>query len=556
MTTLQSPLQRLQHLIKLEHEDISTLITYGVGIGLMSLATPVAVQALVNSIAFGALFQPLLVLTLVLLVLVAFSNTLAALQFYVVEMLQRRLFVRLFGESVLRMQQARIAIRDVHYLPELANRFLDVITLQKTAAVMLLETLGYVLQTVIGMALLAFYHPMLLAFDLFLIVILALILFVMGKNGVTTAIDQSKAKYAAQAWLENIAANPVLGRSASGSAFLSSQTERIADNYLEACARHFRILARQNIGALALHALANTLLLGMGGWMVIERQLSLGQLIAAELVVSAMIYGLTRLGKTLDNFYELLTSVDKIGHLLDIPQEGSQGATPLNEDRPYQLDVYGVSLPESPQLDAVRGVDLHLAPGGKLALSGGASRGSLLDMLYGLRAPSAGYVCLDNHDLRDLNLGVLRDSVSLVRDAEQIEASILDNLRLGRELELQALQQVLAQVGLQDIIAALPHGLNSRLSVHGAPLTAEQSLRLTLARAMAGRPRLLLLDGVLDRIDQRILPTLLDTLLAADAPWTLIVSSHHPEVIARCHRHGRIEHGKWLEITAPGEGES
>ncbi len=556
MTTLQSPLQRLQHLIKLEQEDIGTLITYGAGIGLMSLATPVAVQALVNTIAFGALFQPLLVLTLVLLVLVAFSNTLAALQFYVVEMLQRRLFVRLFGESALRLQQARIAVRDVHYLPELANRFLDVVTLQKTAAVMLLETLGYVLQTVIGMALLAFYHPMLLAFDLFLIAMLALILFVMGKNGVTTAIDQSKAKYAAQAWLENIAANPVLGRSASGSAFLSTQTDRIADNYLEACARHFRILARQNIGALALHALANTLLLGMGGWMVIEHQLSLGQLIAAELVVSAMIYGLTRLGKTLDNFYELLTSVDKIGHLLDIPQEGSQGATPQSGDSPYQLDVYGVSLPESPQLDAVRGVDLHLAPGGKLVISGGASRGSLLDMLYGLRAPSAGYVCLDNHDLRDLNLGVLRDTVSLVRDAEQIEASILDNLRLGRELELQALRQVLAQVGLQDIIAALPDGLNSRLSVNGAPLTAEQSLRLTLARAMAGRPRLLLLDGVLDRIDQRILLALLDALLAADAPWTLIVNSHHPEVIARCHRRARIEHGKWLEITAPGEGES
>lgn len=556
MSAQHDPLHRLRQLISLEREDISTLIAYGVGIGLMSLATPVAVQTLVNTIAFGALLQPLFVLTLVLLVLVGFSNTLAALQFYVVEMLQRRLFVRLFGETALRLQQARAAMRDTHYLPELSNRFLDVVILQKTAAVLLLETLGYVLQTVIGMVLLAFYHPLLLAFDLFLIAMLAVILFVMGKNGVTTAIAQSKAKYAAQAWLENIAVNPVLGKPASGRAFLNAQTERIAHDYLDACARHFRILARQNIGALVLHALANTLLLGLGGWMVIEHQLSLGQLIAAELVVSAMIYGLTRLGKTLDNFYELLASVDKIEHLLDIPQEHNTGATLPHHRQPYQVDIYDVSLPESPHLDSLRGLNLHLAGGEKLVICAGADRGSLLDLLFGLRAPSTGYVCLDQHDLRDLNLGVLRDSISLVRDAEQIEASILDNLRLGRDLELQALRQVIAQVGLLDTIATLPEGLNSQLCVSGAPLTAEQALRLTLARAMAGRPRLLLLDAVLDRIDQRVLPTLLDALLAADAPWTLIVTSHQPHVIDRFHRRARIENRNWIEATLDDDGKS
>ena len=151
--------------------------------------------------------------------------------------------------------------------------------------------------------------------------------------------------------------------------------------------------------------------------------------------------------------------------------------------------------------------------------------------------------------MRDLNLGMLRDNISLVRDTEIVEASILDNLCLGRELELLALRQVLVQVGLLDTIAALPAGLNSRLCVSGAPLTTEQSLRLTLARAIVGRPRLLLLDGVLDRIDQRILPTLLDSLLAADAPWTLIVTSHDSLVIARCQRHARIESGILIETT-------
>lgn len=260
MASTHNPFERLKLLINIEHHDIKTLLAYGIGIGLMSLATPVAVQALVNTISFGALLQPLIVLTLILFVLVGFSNFLVGLQFYVIDMLQRRLFVRLFGEAAFNLQQASYSLRDKQHLPELANRFLEVVTLQKTTAVLLMETLGYMLQTIIGMVLLAFYHPLLLVFDLFLIAAIVFIIFVFGKNGIKTAIDQSKAKYDALAWLENLAANPMLGKTEQGQAFLSQQTNAIALNYLDASAKYFRILLRQNTGALILHTLANTLL--------------------------------------------------------------------------------------------------------------------------------------------------------------------------------------------------------------------------------------------------------------------------------------------------------
>ncbi|WP_087145403.1 ABC transporter transmembrane domain-containing protein, partial [Crenothrix polyspora] len=411
MTSTHNPLDRLKLLISIEQHDIKTLLAYGIGIGLMSLATPVAVQALVNTISFGALFQPLLVLTLILFVLVAFSNFLVGLQFYVIDMLQRRLFVRLFGEAAYNLQQASYSLRDKQHLPELANRFLDVVTLQKTAAVLLMETLGYFLQTIIGMVLLAFYHPLLLAFDLFLITAIVFILFVLGKNGINAAIEQSKAKYDALAWLENLAANPILGKTEQGQAFLRQQTNGIALNYLDASAKHFRILSRQNTGALILHTLANTLLLGMGGWMVIDRQLSLGQLIAAELVVNAMIYGLTRLGKTLDNFYEMVASADKINYLLELPQDSVTGITPQSKDSPYQVNVVDLSLPLNTDYDALIGFNLHLASGEQLVITEGADKSSLFDTLYGLRSPLTGHVSLDQQDLRDLNLRQLRKGV-------------------------------------------------------------------------------------------------------------------------------------------------
>lgn len=543
------PLQRLQHLIHLERQDIGTLLAYGVGIGLLSLATPIAVQALVNTIAFGALLQPLLVLTLILLILMSCSNSLVALQFYVVEMLQRRLFVRLFGETANRLLHATIKVRDKQYLPELANRFFDVVSLQKSVASLLLETLGYLLQTLIGMLLLAFYHPMLLAFDLFLIAALYLIMFVMGKQGITTAIEQSRAKYAVAAWLESIAANPLIGKSRQGQDFVQARSRRIAQDYLAACINHFRILSRQNIGALVLHTLANTALLAMGGWMVIERQLSLGQLIAAELVVNAMIYGLTRLGKTLDNFYELVASLDKIGYLLDLPQELDQGVAPASATRAYRIDVQQLSVASGPQTDLLQSINLQLAAGDSLAISEGADRGTLLDVLFGLRSCSSGYVTVDQHDLRDLSLGLLRDSISLVRYAEVLDVTIADNISVGRDLPVTEIRMALEQVALLDAVSALPEGLNTRLCSHGEPLVADQQLRLTLARAIAGRPRLLLIDKALDRIDSCYRESILDVLLAAEACWTLIVISHDLRVIGRCKRHARIRNGQFEEIA-------
>ena len=542
------PLERLQELVHIEREDIGTLIAYGIGIGLMSLATPVAVQALVNTIAFGALMQPLVVLTLILLVLLSFSNTLVALQFYVVEMLQRRLFVRFFGEAANRLQRVTLASRDQQYLPELANRFFDVVTLQKSAATLLLETLGYILQTLIGMILLAFYHPMLLAFDLFLIAALYFILFVMGRGAIPTVIEQSKAKYAAAAWLENIAANPLLGKSQLGDDFIRHQTERVAKDYLGACVNHFRILSRQNIGALALHTLANTALLGMGGWMVIERQLSLGQLIAAELVVNAMVYGLTRLGKTLDNYYELLASIDKISYLLDLPQEIDKGAAPKPGTQPLKVEIKQLCMLEGFQLDNIKNLDLELQPGTRLALSHGADRGTLLELLYGLRLPSAGRIRLDEQDLRDLSLGALRDQIALVHQAEVMDAAIVDNVAAGRSLELSEIRAALDKVGLLDEVSTLPDGLNTNLCAHGVPLSPEQCLRLTLARAIAARPRLLLIDRLLDSIDEQWLPRILQVLFD-DAPWTLIVVSHDARVIERCDRHAHIRNGglQWVD---------
>lgn len=222
----------LRRLLSLESKDIWAVVAFSIGAGLMALATPVAVQSLVNTIAFGMLLQPLVVLVLILLGCLTLNNVLIGFQIYVVEMMQRRIFVRLVGDIAGRLRKASLEAFDNGNAPELVNRFFDVITVQKSGANLLLDGLAYGLQTLIGMLLLAFYHPILLAFDLLLVLSILFIFFILGKRGVETAIEESRCKYAVAGWLEDLARNATLVKWANGQRFVAETTDRLARDYL------------------------------------------------------------------------------------------------------------------------------------------------------------------------------------------------------------------------------------------------------------------------------------------------------------------------------------
>jgi ABC-type bacteriocin/lantibiotic exporter with double-glycine peptidase domain len=208
---------------------------------------------------------------------------------------------------------------------------------------------------------------------------------------------------------------------------------------------------------------------------------------------------------------------------------------------------------KGPQIDQINQLDLTLAAGENLVISEGAERGTLLDILYGLRSYQAGNIYFNSDDLRDLNLGALRDNVSLVREAEILNLSIADNVSIGRDLGLNQIRTALKQVGLLELISSLADGLQTPLSSNGEPLNSEQQLRLTLARAIAGSPKLLMIDKTLDHIDRRFLPSILEVLLAPDANWTLIIISQQADVIERCQRHAGIVNGQLQPIIADSE---
>ncbi len=545
----RTPFSRIQSLLTAERRTLWVAAIYSAVIGLFSLVVPIAVQLLVNTIAFGSLLQPLVVLMLVVFVALGFSTALNALRTGVVEIIQRSIFARVATDVTWRLLRVRAEAFDRYHGPELVNRFFDTVTVQKSAALLLIDGLSIVMQTAIGMILLAVYHPFLLAFDVFLVAAMLFIVFVLGRGAVTTAIKESKAKYALEAWLEQIAAHLATFKSAGAPAFAAERSRRLLEDYLEYRSKHFKILVRQVFGSFALQATASSALLGIGGFLVIDRQLTLGQLVASELVVTLMMSAFTKFGKQLEVYYDLSAAIDKLGDLIDLPLERSGGEATLTGAGPLGIEMRDVRVlyPDGtrPAL-AVR--EWTVAPGEHVGVTGpnGSGKSTLADLLFGLRAATAGAVRLDGTDIRDLPLSTLRTAVGMVRGVELFPGTVLDNVRLGRpDVSLNDVTAALSAVGLLDELIRLPEGLDTTLNPHGRPLSYRQACRLMIARAVVARPRLLVIDGTLDTIDHPDEQARLDAVVfAADAPWTVICISERPDVLAHCARVVRLDAGE------------
>ena len=535
------PYARLRALLDGERRTLWVAVIYSVVIALLALVVPIAVQSLVNTIAFGSVLQPLVVLTLFVFVALGFSTVMNALRAGVVEVIQRSIFARVATDVTWRLLRVRVSAFDRYHGPELVNRFFDTVTIQKSAALLLIDGLSILMQTVIGMLLLALYHPWLLAFDVLLVVAMAVIIFVLGRGALATSINESKVKYALVAWLEQLAANLVTFKSAGGAEYAMERSHRLLEEYLSYRAKHFRILIRQIVGSFALQAVASSALLGIGGWLVISRQLTLGQLVASELIVAGMLSAFTKFGKQLEVFYDLCAAIDKLGVLVDLPLERTGGVVESPTRGPIELTLRDLRVHYEDSPRAALAVRLWDIPAGaRVGVTGpnGAGKSTLADVLFGLREQATGSLRVDGIDLRSLPLRSLRRDVALVRAVELFPGTVLENLRLGREdLSYTDITRALEDVGLLEELLAMPDGLDTELHPHGRPLSYRQACRLMIARAIAGRPRLIIVDGALDQIDRREDDQRLTSVLfAPDAPWTLVCITDRPDLLAQCTR--------------------
>ncbi|MEM1061169.1 MAG: ABC transporter ATP-binding protein [Planctomycetota bacterium] len=405
-------------------------------------------------------------------------------------------------------------------------------------ASLLLDALTLAVTALVGMAVLAFYHPFLLGYDIALLIAIGLTLTVVGRGAVNSAIKESKAKYRTAAWLEELARLSGTFRQFGGPNLAMRNADRIAGDYLTYRGKHFGILLRQIVTMLLLQAVASTVLLGLGGALVIRGQLNLGQLVAAELIVALVVGAFAKLTKHVEAFYDLLAGVDKLGVLLDLPRDQCAGVeSPGEVGEPIAIAardlVYG-----APDHPLPRHTDFEIAAGERVALVGpsGSGKSMLCEVLAGQRARLGGQLTIDDFAPEELRPAARASRIAYVRGNEVFAATVAENIACGRpDVTNAVVRDVLTKVGLLDAVLAAG-GLETALTAEGHPLTDAQCRRLSLARAIAGRPGLIIVDGLLDGFADDEIEMLVDVLTDREAPWTLIVVTGRAAIRDACDR--------------------
>lgn len=473
---------------------------YGIGISLLSLATPISVQMLINTIANTALTAPLVVLSFTLFGLLLISSLLYALRVHLMELFARRFYARMVAEISLISVYAQNPFFGDAKKSALFNRYFDVIYVQTALPILLIGGFTTLLQIATGFVLVSLYHPYFLGFTLVMIALIWVVWISWGARALRTGVDVSHAKHKTANWLQSIGGSNGFFKSQRRIDYALDKTDDHTRAYITDRKRHFRHVFAQTVAFLVMYAAASAALLGLGGWLVIQNELTLGQLVAAELVLSAAFAGVAQLGSYLGYFYDLFAAVEEISHFYDVEQEQPKGADPF--DGPdHTIAMRGVG--GKARHEEVR-FDLEI-PSGAIIMAAASQHGvqRLFTNILKLHdLPQGGFATLGGVDIKAIEAHHLRKNVHVLDRPTIVEMTIREYLALScPETAPQRMIAALETVGIADTVATLPKGLDTPLASTGYPLSAVELQQLKLANALLERPRILVLSRLFDLLD-------------------------------------------------------
>ncbi len=486
-------------------------VVYGIGISLLSLATPISVQMLVNSIVNTGLATPLIVLSVTLFCLLMLAGLLNGLRIHLVDVFGRRFYARMVAEIALRSIYALNPYFDDHNTGPLFNRYFDIVVVMKRIPYLLVGGFSILLQAAVGFALVSLYHPAFLAFNLVVILLIWATWLIWGRAAIRSAMTLSHKKHATAAWLEGLGSSNGFFKTQRHIKSALEGTDKVTADYMAVHVTHFRQHFAQTIAFLSIYALASASLLGLGGWLVIQGELTIGQLVAAELVLSVVFYGMSQLGTYMTYFYDLCAAIEELSLFYEIEQEDFSG---VDEQLEGTSELAFVET-----RGRTRGIETtfnFVLPAGSrvLALTTNHSlQRMFINFMKRQDAPLSGYITVGGQDTRSLQAHALRHEVIVLDRPTVIEMSIREYLRLSAEdVTSQAVLQALEDVDMSNCVAKLKDGLDTRMAVTGWPLSITETMRLKLAAAIIAKPRILVVGPLYDVLPAATLHRALDSL--------------------------------------------
>ena len=546
-----TPWRRLIGLLELDKRDVKQLFYYAVFAGIIALTLPLGIQAIVNLIQGAQVSTSWIVLVVLVTVGVGFQGVLQLMQIRIMENIQQKIFTRSSFEFAYRFPKIKIGELRNYYPPELANRFFDTLTVQKGLSKILIDFPAALLQIIFGLILLSFYHPFFIIYGFMLVLLVYLLFKFTAQKGLETSLKESKSKYKVAHWIQEVARSIISFKLSGSTQLAMSRNDVLTADYLEARENHFRVLLLQFIQMIGFKVLVTAGLLIIGGLLVLNQQMNIGQFVASEIIILLVISSVEKLITGLDSFYDVLTSLEKIGQVVDKELESGTGEDPFINKQEIDIELEDVkySTPEGKKI--LNGISFKIASKDRILLKGasGSGKTTLLKLLSGLIEPTDGAFYVNDISVKGIMPNSYRANVGMVLpDQTPFEGTILDNIIFGsKSISQEKLHNVLKNVGLLDFIKEQPNGLKTFLYPEGQQIPYAISKRIVLARAIINNPKLLILIDPLEYFESKEAERIIKYLTSFDHNWAVIINSRNPLWIENCNRVLKLENGK---ITA------
>ncbi|MBL0134375.1 MAG: ATP-binding cassette domain-containing protein [Chitinophagaceae bacterium] len=541
-------IKRILDILRFEKKEISAIYFYAIFSGLVQLSLPLGIQSIISFVVGGAISTSLVLLIIFVVAGVFITGLLQVNQMKIIEKIQQQLFVRYSFLYSYNLPKLNLSSVDRYYLPELVNRFFDTVSLQKSLAKLMLDIPLATIQILFGLILLSFYHPVFIFFGISLLLIVFLILRFTSNKGLETSIEESNYKYQVAGWLQEMARVISSFKFSSSSNLHLYKTDEQVNGYLKARTSHFKILLLQYWSLIAFKVLITAAMLIVGTFLLLDQQLNIGQFIAAEIVIITVMSAVEKLVNNLDKVYDVLTSVEKLGHLTDKPLEESGDYIPETDtSMGMRLQVNNLNFGYDKNRNVLQNLSFEVKAGEKICISGnyGSGKSTLLKVLTGTYQPYEGVITFDGISLPNYNKELLRLQTGILFDSLDIfEGTLLENITMGREdISVKYVMEMAARVGLKDFIESLPEGFALQLHPTGKRLPGKIVTKILLLRALVGKPRLLLLEEPFLGLEEKYVQQVQDLLIKDLKTTTVIVVTNDKSFAVKCDKVVVLENG-------------
>ncbi len=527
-----SPVDRFWRLISQDKKEIRNVYLLSIFNGLVNLSLPLGIQAIISFIQSGQITTSWIVLLVLVVLGIAITGVLQVYQLKITENLQQRIFTRAAFEFSFRIPRIKMEAMYKKHGPELMNRFFDTITVQKGLPKILIDFSTSALQIIFGLILLSFYHPFFIFFGVILFLVVLIIFRFTAQRGLATSIDESTYKYKMAYWLEEVARTATSFKLSGKTDLQLNRTNEYVKQYLNFRDKHFKILVQQYSLMIMFKVIIGAGLLGIGGYLVIEQLMNIGQFVASEILILLIIASVEKLILSIDTIYDVLTGLEKMAHVTDLELDETGGIELNKEDHPEGMSVEFTNVSFTYPgwtKPAFANLNLDVKAGQNVLIHGtdGSGKSTLLSLLAGLYDTQQGSISYCGVPRQNYDLRSLYSSIGDCITQEKIfPGTILENISMGREdATLQNVLWAIENLGFMDYIKKLPKGLDTYLDDHGRHLPQSIATKLILARSIADKPKLLLIEDMLELMHSEDMHDIMGFLTSKDNHWTLIAIS-------------------------------